>query len=543
MSHFVSPDWGVLWPPMRQEAHYGDRVVACFAGRPATLHQMLDEAVQRNPDGDALVCGAERLTYRQLWAQSARVAAGFAARGVKAGDRVALLLGNRIEFVLALFAAARLGAITVPISVREQTPGLAYMLEHCAAVLLVHEAELAALLPPPAQLPALRSRIAAGGACADSEPFDALLAHGAGPEPAPVGEEDTAAILYTSGTTGRPKGAMLTHLGVVHSSMHYQIAMGLGPDDSSIAAVPLSHVTGLVALITTMVRAAGKLVIMPAFKAADFLRLAARERMTHTLMVPAMYNLCLLQSDFAAHDLTRWRIGAFGGAPMPLAPIETLARTVPSLTLMNCYGATETTSPTTLMPAGCNAAHGDTVGTTLGCAEVCVMDDAGREVPRGQTGEIWIRGPMVVPGYWNNPEATSANLTGGFWHSGDIGSQDEQGYVRVVDRMKDMINRGGYKIYTIEVENALYAHPAVQECAVIAKPCPVLGERVHAFVALKAAGTTAEELRDFVKPRLSDYKVPETFTISTTPLPRNANGKLMKRAMRDELLASLESPR
>ena len=541
MSHFVSPDWAGLWPAMRQEAHYGDRVVACFAERPASLHQLLDEALCRNPDGDALVCGDERLTYRQLQQQSARVAAGMAARGVEAGDRVALLLGNRIEFVLALFAATRLGAITVPLSVREQTPGLAYMLDHCAAVLLVHEAELAPVLPPASALPALRSRIATGGACDGAEPFEALLGHGDGAEPAAVAEEDTAAILYTSGTTGRPKGAMLTHLGIVHSSMHYQIAMGLGTKDSSIAAVPLSHVTGLVALVTTMVRAAGRLTIMPAFKAADFLRLAARERMTHTLMVPAMYNLCLLQSDFAAHDLTHWRIGAFGGAPMPLATIDTLARTVPSLTLMNCYGATETTSPTTLMPAGCHAAHSDTVGTTLGCAEVCVMDEAGREVPRGQTGELWIKGPMVVPGYWNNREATAENLSGGFWHSGDIGSLDAQGYIRVVDRMKDMINRGGFKIYTIEVENALYEHPAVQECAVIAKPCPVLGERVHAFVALKAAGTTAEELRAFVKPRLSDYKVPESITLSTTPLPRNANGKLLKRAMRDQLLTSLES--
>ena len=175
------------------------------------------------------------------------------------------------------------------------------------------------------------------------------------------------------------------------------------------------------------------------------------------------------------------------------------------------------------------------------------MDDAGCEVPRGQTGELWIKGPMVVPGYWNNPEATAENLSGGFWHSADIGSLDAQGYIRVVDRMKDMINRGGFKIYTIEVENALYEHPAVQECAVIAKPCPVLGERVHAFVALKAAGltaqVTADELRAFVKPRLSDYKVPESFTLSTVPLPRNANGKLLKRAMRDQLLASLESSR
>lgn len=541
MNHFISTDWGSIWPATRHEAHYGDRVVTCFAERPSSLYQMLEDALRRNPDGVALVCGEERLSYRQLLEQSSRVAAGMAAHGVKAGDRVALLLGNRIEFVLALFAATRLGAITVPLSVREQTPGLTYMLTHCEAVLLLHEASLAQVLPATADLPALRSRFVTGGTCDGSEPFAALLGHGGGPEPVNVAEEDTAAILYTSGTTGRPKGAMLTHLGIVHSSMHYQIAMGLGPEDSAIAAVPLSHVTGLIALITTMVRAAGQLTIMPAFKAADFLRLAEHERMTYTLMVPAMYNLCLLQSDFASYDLTRWRIGAFGGAPMPPATVETLARIVPSLTLMNCYGATETTSPTTLMPAGCHAAHLGTVGTTMGCAEVCVINDTGCEVPFGQSGELWISGPMVVPGYWNDSAATAKNLSGGFWHSGDIGSIDAEGYICVVDRMKDMINRGGFKIYTIEVENALYEHPAVQECAVVAKPCPVLGERVHAFVALKAAGTTAEELKAFVKPRLSDYKVPDSFTVSTTPLPRNANGKLLKREMRDQLLASLEN--
>jgi len=536
--HSTHPDWRELWPPIRQEAHYGDRVVPCFAGRPNSVHAMLEEAVALNPDGEALVCGNQRLTYSGLLAQSARIAAGLAARGVNAGDRVALLLGNRIEFITTLFAVARLGAVTVPLSTREQTPGLAYMLGHCAAVLLVHEADLGPVLPPPAVVPSLRTRVSVGGDFAGSEGFAALSEANAAPPPAPVQEEDTAAILYTSGTTGQPKGAMLTHLGIVHSSMHYQIAMGLGPKDSSLAAVPLSHVTGLVALVTTMVRSAAKLVIMPAFKAAEFLPLAARERMTHTLMVPAMYNLCLLQPDFDRHDLSRWRVGAYGGAPMPLATITTLSQELPGLTLMNCYGSTETTSPATLMPTGQTAAHLDTVGAPLGCVEIRVMDEAGCEVGPGTIGEIWIKGPMVVRGYWDNPEATTATFTGGFWRSGDIGSIDSEGYVRVVDRMKDMINRGGYKIYTIEVENALYAHPAVQECAVIAKPCPVLGERVHAFVALRDPGVTAEELTAFVRPRLSDYKVPESYTLSTAPLPRNANGKLMKRAMRDQLLAN-----
>lgn len=528
--------WGDTWPETRDEAHYGDRVVRCFAERPASMLDMLHQAVQRNPEGEALVCGDERLNYRELLVVSEQLAAGLASRGIGPGDRVALLLGNRIEFVLVLFAAARLGAITVPISIREQAPGLAYMLDHCGAKLVVHEPELGHLLPAAADAPKLRVRIATD-ICAGSEVFSALLANFTMPAAAEVKEEDTAVIMYTSGTTGRPKGAMQTHLGIVHSSMHYQIAMGLDHTDCSIAAVPLSHVTGLVALITTMVRCAGKLVIMPAFRAEDFLVLAAREGITHSLMVPAMYNLCLLRPDFAQYDLSRWRIGAYGGAPMPVATITALAQTVPSLMLMNCYGSTETTSPATLMPPGQTSAHGDTVGTALACADIRVMDATGRELPPDHLGEVWIRGPMTVRGYWDNPQATAVSFTAGYWHSGDIGSIDAQGYVKVVDRMKDMINRGGYKIYTIEVENALYEHPAVQECAVVSKPCPVLGERVHAFVALKSPSATAAELKDFCKVRLSDYKVPESFTLSNTPLPRNANGKLLKQAMRADLLA------
>lgn len=528
--------WDDTWPATRFEVHYGDRVVRCFSERPASVYAMLLDAVQRNPDGDAIVCGDSRITFRDLLDLSSRVAAGLAARGIAAGDRVALLLGNRHEFVITLFAVARLGAITVPLSIREQTPGLAYMLNDCAAALVVHEADLGDRLPAAAEVPSMRARVSVG-ACAGSEEFTALLVASAEPALAEVNEEDTAAIMYTSGTTGKPKGAMLTHLGIVHSSMHYQLAMGLTSADSSIAAVPLSHVTGLVALITTMVRSACKLVIMPAFKATDFLALAARERMTHTLMVPAMYNLCLIQPDFDRHDVSAWRVGAYGGAPMPVATIVTLAQKVPSLTLMNCYGSTETTSPATLMPQGQTTLHNDTVGINLVCAELRVMDDKGCELPPDQLGEIWIKGPMVVKGYWNNPAETASNFTGGFWHSGDIGSIDADAYVKVVDRKKDMINRGGYKIYTIEVENVLYSHAAVQECAVVAKPCPILGERVHAFVSLRRSDVSTDELRAHCTSRLSDYKVPESFTLTTEPLPRNANGKLMKRAMRDQVVA------
>ncbi len=530
----------ITWPPMRLEAHFGDRVVRCFAERPRSLYALLDSAARLHADREATVCGDERLRWQELALRVSKLASGLAQRGVGAGDRVAMLLGNRIEFVVTLFAVARLGAVSVPISIREQTPGLTYMINDCGACLVVHDADLAERLPDASAIPSVRHRVSVGN-CAGSEEIAALIGAASQEAPAVVREEDVATIMYTSGTTGNPKGAALTHLGIAHSVMHYQVGMGLTEQDSSIAAVPLSHVTGLVALVATMAHCAGKLVIMPAFKAADFLRLATQERMSHTLMVPAMYNLCLLQSDFDQQDLSSWRVGAYGGAPMPVATIDRLARQVPSLVLMNCYGATETTSPATLMPPGETAGHNDTVGRNLPCTEIIVVDDDGREVPFGQLGEIWIKGPMVVKDYWGNPGATKTNLTGGFWHSGDIGSIDAAGYVKVVDRKKDMINRGGYKIYTIEVENALHAHPGVVECAVVAKPCPVLGERVHAFVAVREPGVSAKALTEHCAARLSDYKVPESFTLSETPLPRNANGKLVKRALRDQAAAMVQA--
>jgi O-succinylbenzoic acid--CoA ligase len=248
-----------------------------------------------------------------------------------------------------------------------------------------------------------------------------------------------------------------------------------------------------------------------------------------------MYNLALLQPDLGRHDLSAWRVGGYGGAPMPVATIGELAQRLPGLSLHNAYGATETTSPTTMMPAGLAHAHADTVGVALPCAEVMVVDDAGRELPPGEVGEIWIAGPMVVRGYWDNPQATAREFTAGWWHSGDLGSVDADGFVRVFDRKKDMVNRGGYKVYSVEVENLIAALPGVVEAAVIGRPCPVLGERVHAFVHTLDPSVDAQAVRTFCAARLADYKVPETVSISDEPLPRNANGKLLKRVMRDAL--------
>jgi long-chain acyl-CoA synthetase len=479
--------WSQRVPPLRAERHF-DRPAQCYAERPPGLVAMLEAAVARNPAGEALVCGKARLTWQGLRQRVAQAAGALAARGVGPGDRVGILLGNRIQFPLAFLGAAWLGAIAVPISVREQKAGVDYILGHCAAKLLVDQ-------DFPFSGPAVPS--------------------------SPSQEEDTAAILYTSGTTGRPKGAMLTNLGIVHSSMNFEACMGFSRATRALAAVPLSHVTGVIALLTTMLRCAGTLVILPAFKARDFLRLMEQERIGYTLMVPAMYNLCLLEKDFDKFDLASWKVGGYGGAPMPAATISALAQKLPGLALMNAYGATETTSPATIMPAEEQAARLDSVGLAVPGAEIQVIDD-----------ELWIRGPMVVKGYWDDPAATAREFSDGFWRSGDVGAIDAEGFVRVLDRKKDMINRGGYKVFTAEVESVLAAHPAVVESAVVGYPCPVLGERVQAFVTLRES-TTIDSLKTFCAESLADYKVPEKFTLGTQPLPRNANGKVMKRQLRE----------
>ncbi|MBR0865341.1 class I adenylate-forming enzyme family protein [Bradyrhizobium sp. YCK136] len=501
-------DWSQhALPSMRLEPRFGDRVVPAFVKRPGSVWAMIAEAVAQNADGEALICGHVRLSWRQVVDRAARIAEGFRKLGLKRGDRVAILLGNRIEFPLLLFAAAHEGLVTVLLSTRQQKPEIAYVLTDCGANILIHEAGLAERLPDARDVPDVIHRVAV-----DDDPrvsrFAVLADNAAAAAPVDVHEEDTAMILYTSGTTGKPKGAMLAHCNIVHSSMVFASCLQLTEADRSIAAVPLGHVTGVVANITTMIRSSGALIIMPEFKAADYLKLAARERVTYTVMVPAMYNLCLLQPDFDSYDLSSWRIGGFGGAPMPVATIEKLKATIPGLKLMNCYGATG--------------------------ARIVAMGPDGRELPHGEIGELWIQGASVIKGYWNNPKATTESFTGGFWHSGDLGSVDADGFVRVFDRQKDMINRGGLKIYSAEVESVLAGHPAVIESAIIARACPVLGERVHAVVVTRTP-VAGDVLRAWCAERLSDYKVPETMAITAEPLPRNANGKVLKRQLREHL--------
>ncbi len=521
----------------RIETHYDGRTIRCFADRPGHVGMLLENAVANRPDAVAVVTAQERTTYRDLHDKVERVAATLSAHGYKQGERIALLMGNRLAFLVVVLAAARLGMIVIPINTRNRQPEILHMLANSEARAIVYDGHLTPEIPARVDLPHLRGEFVVGASSRkDVHPFEALLAPATTAAPhLAIDEEAPFCILYTSGTTGKPKGAILTHLGVIHSVLHFKHGLGLRDGDVTALAVPASHVTGLIAILLTTLHVQGATVMMDAFKARDFLALVAREKVAYTLMVPAMYNLCLLEPNLASFELGSWRVGGFGGAPMPAATITRLAEAIPTLKLSNVYGATETTSPATMLPNEEIMNRLDSVGRALPCADIKVMGADGRPVAPGEKGEVWIAGPMTIPGYWDNPDANLTAFADGYWRSGDIGSLDANGYLRIHDRLKDVINRGGYKIYCVEVESALAEHGDVVECAVVGYADPVLGERSHAFVRLVADATaTPETLKGFCAARMADYKVPDRITLLPDPLPRNANGKILKTDLRTQ---------
>lgn len=522
--------WNDLNIHIRREVHFGDRIVQCIAQRPATYFEMIEKAAAERPDAEALVVGPLRMTWRQLHDRCLSFARGLMARSVKPGDRVALLLSNGAEFVIAFFSCARIGAIIVPINTREQSEGIAYFLDHSGAAVVIHDAELADRLPKDDG----RLRIAPSGR-AGSVDFADICVEDETVELPRVREEDIISINYTSGTTGRPKGVTFTHMGVIHAAMQYSLCIGLKSSDRSVLAIPLAFTGGMISALSPMIYCGGAVIVLKEFKAADFLRVAAEERMTHTLMVPTMYELCLRHGDGAAHDLANWVHGVFGAAPMPVSTLQRLSERFPNLRLTNSYGATEAGGPSTFMRAEHTEANLDAVGQAFPCVDLAVMDEGGLEVPTGETGELWIHSPGCSPGFWNDPERTAQEYAGGWWKSGDIATIDANGFVRLVDRKKDMINRGGYKISSLQVEEILHQHPLIVECAVVGKPDPVLGERVQAFVWTQNAAIDELELEEFCRQRLADYKIPEAFIFTEQPLPRNANGKVLKRELRGRL--------
>lgn len=519
----------------RMELHYGSRMMRCFADRLESVRALLDRAVAESPDRPAVSDGATTLSYAELDRAVARVAGGLSARGIGKGDRVAIIVDNRIEFLLVALACAKLAAIFVPMGLRLRAPEISYICQTSGARLLIHDADLAGILPAPEDTPQIEERFSVAGATDGSSDFSKLM--DAEPlEAAPeLHEDDPYCIFFTSGTTGKPKGAIITHVGVVHSNIHWEDRLDLTTGLSAILAVPGSHISGFAGIMMPVLSLQGHLVLMRNFKAAALLDLMEEKRVEHALLVPAMYNLCLLTPDFAKRDLSGWTWGVYGGAPMTEATIRKFRDLLPGLRMANAYGATETTSPATIMRPERTLDKSVSIGLCVDCGDICIIGEDGREVGPGETGELFIAGPMITPGYWENPDATEKNIISGYWRSGDIGSVDEEGFVSIFDRKNDMINRAGFKIFSAEVENSLSDLDEVADVAVVGYPDPVLGERVAAFIQTKTDSLSAEAVRSFCEDRMADYKVPERIELQTDPLPRNANGKLQKDVLRERL--------
>ncbi|HCL87585.1 MAG TPA: O-succinylbenzoic acid--CoA ligase [Comamonadaceae bacterium] len=528
---------------IRTEALYGDRLVPCHAPRPTNLDAMLRATVARHGNAPALEEGERTWSYAELDREVNRIATGLRAAGLQEGERVALFMGNRLEFTALLFGIWRAGAIAVPIGIRQSAQELEYMLGQCQASALVLDAALAERLPEPGRIPSVRTLVYCadageawtGGSAALA--YGELLALGSDtPLPASFSDHSPACIMYTSGTTGHPKGAVLSHLGFFHTAHNYAVRFGYRAGDRTLLVIPGSHISGLLAVVVVSMLVGACMVSLREYQTRRVLEVLATRRITAAVMVPAMYNLIVLEPGVERWDLSAWRIGHFGGAAMPEVTIQRLAALLPRLELYNGFGATETTSAVSLTERGGAALHPDSVGTVLPCVDIRVLDEHGHEVAPGEAGELWIRSPGNAIGYWGNPEATAKAFIAGYWRSGDVGSLDAQGLLRVFDRIKDMINRGGFKVYCVELENVVQRYPGVIEVAAVPSPCPVLGERVHVFLHASQP-VELEPLRAFCRQYLADYKLPDYVTHSATALPRNLNGKLTKAPLREQARA------
>jgi long-chain acyl-CoA synthetase len=486
---------------------------------------LLEDSRRWHPARPALVCGDRTWTHAELEREAGRLAAGLARLGLRAGDRACLHLGNRPEFVLAYYACQKLGVTAVALNVTYVRDELAYIIRDSEAAAVLSAAPAAAALPPPGETPAVRLRIGTGEAGA--VPWAAAAAD---PPLAAVerDREDVAAVLYTSATTGRPKGVMLTHANVVsnaHATAHH---LRLTPEDRGLCALPLFHCFGQNFIMNALVAAGGTLILQERFVPGDFLAALARHRVTVLYAVPTMYVL-LLGADLAVHDLSALRL-AFSAAAMLPADVEARWQAATGLPVSQGYGLTECSPFATY-----NHEHRHrpgSVGTPIENVEVRVVDERDRAVPDGTLGEIVIRGPNVMRGYLGRPRETAEALRGGWLHSGDVGYRDADGYLYVVDRVKDMVNVAGFKVYPREVEEVLFAHPAVAEAAVLGAPDPVKGEVVRACVVLRPGrSATAEELVALCREKVAPYKVPAVVDFLPA-LPKSATGKILKKDLR-----------
>jgi long-chain acyl-CoA synthetase len=576
----LAPDWAAVSIPRAYEiltapgmtyemetVEIGGRPVRAYKNAPPTLRTIFD-ASRAHGEREFIVYENERITFDAHYRAASALAHMLAHRyGVGKGDRVAVAMRNLPEWSIAFWAGVAMGAVVTPLNGWGTGDDLAYGIRDSGAKVAIVDAERLERLRPYIADLSLAGLIAVRtpkDQLAPATAWDELLGraedYGRLPDrPAPdneVGPEDGATILYTSGTTGRPKGALGTHRNAISNlisigfSASRAIVRRTGepppppPDDAPqrvmLLPVPLFHVTGSHSVLMPCLAGGAKMVLMYRWSPGKALELIERERINGLTGVPTMIWQLLESPDFPSRDVSSLDSIGYGGAAA--APELTLRvrELLPNFWPGQGYGATETTSVATANAGEDYIRKPDSVGLAVPVDDIKIVGADGATLAPGEVGEICVYGPNVVQAYWNKPEATAAAFVDGWYHTGDIGRMDEEGFIYVMDRIKDMLIRGGENIYCVEIEDALYAHPAVIEAAVVGLPHRVLGEEVGAAVRLReGAEATEPELRRHVARLLPAHKVPVLIDVRHDELPRNANGKTMKNVLRDEL-ASLQ---
>jgi len=505
------------------------------------LAVMLRESARRAPAKTAVILGDATLSYAQLDELSDRVAANLTAAGLAPGDRVGLQLPNIPQFVIAYFGILKAGGVVVPMNVLLKAPEIAFQLENSGARTLITYGGFFDEAVKAAEAAAVTSLYVVvtepGGVQAtQAAPFEALLAGDApGPQLAARGPADPAVIIYTSGTTGTPKGAVLSHIGLYMNADIPGRLFEFSVDDVAIVALPLFHVFALSSVMNTCVLLGGTMTLVPRFDPRAVLQLMERDRVTVFMGVPTMY-IALLQAidaaDAAEYDLASLRVAVSGGAPIPAEVIDAFESRF-GVPILEGYGLSESSSTATFN-ISVTERKVYSVGKPIWGTSLQIWDEESRPLPPGadHVGEVVLRGMNIMTGYYDNPEATAKAFAGGWFHTGDLGYVDEDGFLFIVDRIKDLIIRGGYNVYPREIEEVLYAHPAVAEAAVIGVPDPKMGEEVRAIVAVKPGQAVTEaELIEFVKERAAAYKYPRAIEFRDS-LPKGATGKILKKELR-----------